>query len=60
MSFFTTEYRDQAKKNDIEKNPTAVQLHSFFDDVTVAGKPRYLKSANGKNEKIKMPQEFKE
>ena len=60
MSFFTTEYRDQSKKNDIDKNPTAVQLHQFFDDVTVAGKPRYLKSATSKNERIKMPQEFKD
>ena len=42
MENFTTEYRVQSKKHDVEKDRTSKSLHDHFKNVTVAGKPRYL------------------
>ena len=46
MEFFSTEYRDQTVKNDEKHNDTSKSLHQFFDNVTAAGKPRYLSKSN--------------
>jgi len=58
MIEYTTEYGVQSKKNDaaIVKSKA---LHDFYEDVTVAGKARYLEAPKvGRS--IVMPQEFKE
>ena len=64
MSKFTTEYREQTKKNQtfdnkhFKKIESAENLHEFYQDVTVAGKARYLDVKKPKNG-IVMPGEFK-
>ena len=66
MNYHTTEYRTQSCKNDLsldkttgkKKNDKAHDLHNYFSNVTVAGKPQYLDVPKmGKT--IVMPQEFK-
>ena len=42
MAHFSTEYRDQSTKNDLEKNRVSKSMHQFYENVTVAGVPRYL------------------
>lgn len=58
MENFTTEYRSQTVKNNVKDNRTSKSLHSHFDNVTVAGKSRYLKPEQ-LDEGIVFPQEFK-
>lgn len=41
MKNFSTEYRDQTAKNDANLRASK-SLHQFYDNVTVAGKARYL------------------
>ena len=60
MTYFTTEYRDQSKKHNLEKSKTARKIHTFYDKVTVAGKARYLVDPNKKREKIVAPEELKD
>jgi len=43
MENFTTEYRQQTNKHNAELEESR-NLHAHFNNVTVAGKPRYLKS----------------
>lgn len=58
MEVFTTEYREQAVKNDEQNQQTARDLHNHYDQCTAAGVARYLKRPKvGKS--ITMPQEFK-
>jgi hypothetical protein len=57
MTKFTTEYGVQSSKND-DKAANAKDLHDFYQDVTVAGKARYLEAPKvGRS--IVTPQEFK-
>ena len=58
MENFSTEYRDQMIKNDEKNNQTAKSLHTYYDNVTVAGVPRYLKRPNS-GMKLIEPQDFK-
>lgn len=41
MAHFTTEYRVQSAKND-EALSKSLQLHDFYENVTVAGQARYM------------------
>lgn len=43
MTHFTTEYRVQSAKND-ESMSKSKQLHDFYENVTVAGKARYMEA----------------
>lgn len=54
MQFFSTTYRDEMTKNDEKNNATSKDLHNFYQNVTVAGKARYLGRPNTSNE-IVMP-----
>ena len=58
MANFSTEYRDQATKNDLEKNRVSKSMHAFYENVTVAGVPRYLPKDPNQST-IVMPQVFK-
>ena len=63
FSTFTTEYREQMLKNatmtnkDEAKfnNENAQQIHGYYEEVTAAGKPSYLKA---EKKFIKMPQDL--
>lgn len=62
MEYFQSEYREQMGKNGEGKKWAAIdadpeRLHSFHDNVTAAGKPRYLKRP--KTATLVMPQELK-
>lgn len=58
MAKHSSEYRDQTLHHDFKRSQTAKSLHSFYENVTVAGKARYLKPGQ-KGVPIVMPQEFK-
>ena len=60
MAHFSTEYRDQSKKQNLEKSETARKLHNHYGDVTVAGVPRYLKEENKKRQPIIAPGTLKD
>ena len=57
MNNFTTEYRSQTIKNDCNKHVRAKSLHSHYNNVTVAGKPSYLKNERPPSG-IVQPKEF--
>lgn len=57
MKTFSTEYRDQTAKHDKQLR-NSKSLHQFYDNVTVAGKPRYL-VGTGEGQPIVSPEEFK-
>ena len=43
MNVFTTEYREQSRKQDIlSDDGKSRKVHTFFDSVTPAGKSQYL------------------
>ena len=55
MAQHSSEYRDQTLKHDFKRSQTARTLHSFYDNVTVAGKARYLKHKGEKGIPIVTP-----
>ena len=58
MAYFTTEYREQSQKHDFKKSETSKDLHKFYENVTVAGKARYLAKSQSKGEPIVTPAQF--
>jgi len=58
MAHFSTEYRDQTLKHDFKKSKTSQDLHNFYENVTVAGKARYLKNDQSNGQPIVTPAEF--
>ena len=55
MAFRSTEYMDQTLKHDFKRSQTSKSLHSHYDNVTVAGKARYLRHAGEKGVPIITP-----
>jgi len=45
MVNFTTEYREQSRKQNILEDKSCKKIHSFYDKVTPAGKSQYLPRA---------------
>ena len=58
MAQFSTEYRDQTMKHDFKKSQTSKDLHEFYENVTVAGKARYLSKDQSNGQPIVTPEEF--
>lgn len=45
-------------KHDFKKSKTSQDLHNFYENVTVAGKARYLKNDQSDGKPIVTPAEF--